>query len=279
MFKNFSEVEKHLITNDIKKHIVLCGSHDSIGLHAVVRAKRKGFVKATLIGDEEKTLAILNEMNEPVEDYEIIHETRELKACRMGVKMVTEGEADIPMKGLVQSAPYIMCIQNPMGGLMEEGNMLNEATAFYYPDQDRILFVGDCAVNIFPALGEKRKIINNIVKLAGYFGYEEVRVAAVSVIEKPDPTIPSSIEADELSKMEWPENMIVEGPFGLDNALDPEAARHKGIDSRVAGKADVLLMPDIHAGNIIHKSIRFFGHYEFASVLCGTKSPENLIDL
>lgn len=273
MFKNFAEVEEYLIQEKITKHIVLCGSHDDLALGALVRAKRKGFVTATLIGDEPKTRALLAEMDEPSEDYEIIHEPREMSAARKAIKMVNEGKADLPMKGLMQTASFLMAIQNPMGGLMEEGGLLNEFTAFYWPEQDRIIITGDCAINVAPNLEQKKIITSNLIALAKAFGCETVKVAAVSVLEKPNPDIQSSVDAAALAAMDWGQDVIVEGPFALDNALDKEAAKHKGIDSPVAGQADVLLMPDIHAGNVFHKCIHFFGHMPFASGTIGAKTP------
>lgn len=273
MFKNFEEIEDYLINENVKKRIVLCGSHDDLALNALVRAKRKGFVSATLIGDEEKTRALLAEMNEPAEDYVIIHEPREMSAARKAIKMVNEGKADLPMKGLMQTASFLMAIQNPFGGLMEEGGLLNEFTAFYWPEKDRILITGDCAINVAPTLEQKKIIAANLIALAKAFGCETVKAAAVSVIEKQNPDIQSSMDAAALTGMDWGENVIVEGPFALDNALDEEAARHKGIQSQVAGHADVLLMPDMHAGNVFHKCIHFFGHMPFASGTIGAKTP------
>lgn len=273
MFRSFSEIEQYLIRNGIRKRIVLCGAKDDIAVQAIVRAKRNGFVSASLIGDQDETAALLRSFGEDPADYEIIHEFRELRAARMAIQMVTKGEADIPMKGLIQSASYLMAIKNPCGGLLDEGAMLNEATAFYYPEQDRIIITGDCAINIAPTMEEKAAILKNLIQLAKVFGCKDIKVATVSVLEKPDPTISSSVEAAELAAMDWGKSVVAEGPFGLDNALDAEAARHKGINSEVAGRADVLLMPDIHAGNIFHKCIHFFGHMPFASIACGTRSP------
>ena len=272
MFKNFQEVEDYLIKENVKKRVVLCGSHDDLALGALVRAKRKGFVSAVLIGDAVKTKALLEEMGEPADDYEIINEKKEMKAARKGIKMVNDGEADLPMKGLMQTASFLMAIQNPLGGLMDEGGLLNEFTAFYWPEKDRILITGDCAINTAPDLAEKKIITENLIALAHAFGCEEVKVAAVSVLEKPNPEIQSSVDAAALSEMEW-DHAVVEGPFALDNALDEEAAKHKGIESPVAGKADVLLMPDIHAGNVFHKCIHFFGHMPFASGTIGARTP------
>lgn len=273
MFKNFNEIEEYLINTNVKRKIVLAGSHDELALGALIRAKRAGFAEAILIGDKEKTEKILKQQNESLEDYEIIDEKRELKAAMMAVKMVNEGKADIPMKGLLQTAAFLMAVQNPAGGLMEPDGLLNEITAFYYPEQDRILITGDCAINIAPNLSQKAKIAANLIKLAKAFGCEQVKVAAISVVEKENPSIQSSVDAKALSQMDWGDDVLFEGPFALDNALDEEAARHKGIESPVAGHADVLVMPDIHAGNVFHKCIHFFGHMPFASGTIGAKTP------
>ena len=273
MLKNFEEIESHLVETGVKKRIVLAGAQDDLALAALVRAKRKGFAQGILIGDEEKVRALLEEMQEPAEDYEIIHEKREMTAARKAVKMVNEGRADLPMKGLMQTASFLMAVQNPFGGLLEEGGLLNEFTAFYWPEKDRILITGDCAINVAPDLEQKKVIAANLIALAKSFQCSPVRVAAVSVLEKPNPEIQSTMDADALSKMDWGEDVIFEGPFALDNALDEEAARHKGIGGEVAGKADVLLMPDMHAGNVFHKCIHFFGHMPFASGTIGAKCP------
>ena len=273
MFKNFQEIETYLVQENVKKRIVLCGAHDDLALGALVRAKRKGFVSATLIGDSEKIVELLHQLGESEADYEIIHEPREMSAARKAIKLVNEGKADIPMKGLMQTANFLMAIQNPLGGLMDEGGLLNEFTAFYWPEKDRILLAGDCAINVAPNLEQKKIITSNLIALAKSFGCETVKVAAVSVIEKPNPDIQSSVDAAELAGMDWGNDVIVAGPFALDNALDEEAAKHKGITGPVAGQADVLLMPDIHAGNVFHKCIHFFGHMPFASGTIGARTP------
>ena len=273
MFCSFFDIERYLTKNSITKRVALCGAHDDIALRAVVRAKRKGFITAVLIGDQEKILSLLADMEEPAEDYEIIDKKRELASASKAIELVRTGQADIPMKGLMQTAAFLMAIQNPYGDIMDEGATLNEYTAFYFQEQDRMILAGDCAVNIAPNLEEKKEILTKLIKLAKAYQCENVKCAAVSVIEKADPGIQSSVDAAALAEMDWGENVIVEGPFALDNALDPDAAKHKGIDSAVAGHADVLLMPDIHAGNVFHKCIHFFGHMPFASGLLGANAP------
>lgn len=273
MFKNFSEVEQYLSENKIIKRVALAGAQDDIALSAVVRAKRNGFIDPVLVGDQEKIEALLSQMGESSSGYRIIDEKREMKTARLAISLVKDGEADFPMKGLMQTATFLMAVQNPMGGIAKAGAQLNEVTVFEYPEQDRMLVVGDCAVNIAPDLEQKKHITENLIRVARAYHCDDVKVAAVSVLEKPNPEIQSTMDAAALAEMDWGENVTVEGPFALDNALDLEAAKHKGIESKVAGRADVLLMPDIHAGNVLHKAIHFFGHYRFSSGLLGADCP------
>ena len=271
MFKNFEEVETYLEENKICKTVAVAGAQDDIALPAVIRATKKGYIKPILVGREEEITALLTRLGEKPADYEIVNEKREMKTASTAIKLVKEGKADFPMKGLMQTASFLMAVQNPLGGIATPDQLLNEVTVFEYPDQDRMIVLGDCAVNIAPDLEQKKKITANLIKVAQAYQCDEVKVAAVSVIEKPNPTIPSSMDAAELAKEDW--GVIVEGPFGLDNALDAEAAKHKGIESKVAGNADVLVMPDIHGGNLLHKSIHFFGRYKFSSGLVGADTP------
>ena len=273
MFRNFVEVEQYILKQGIKKKIVLCGAHDENALEAVVFAKNKGVVEGILIGDEDKIKSILKLMGEKPEDYTIINEPNERDSSEMAVSFVREGRADIEMKGLMPSAEYLLPIMNPFDGLMSGDRIMSEATAFYYPDQNRMMFATDCALNMYPSLEEKVKLVHNAIELAKAFGFEKINVAAISALEKVNPQIPNTKDADELAKMDWGEDIEFAGPFALDNALDEVAARHKGIESNVAGHADVLLMPDLCTGNVFHKCIHYFGHLESAGVMCGTTKP------
>jgi len=273
MFRNFSEIEEFIKSSGITKRIALCGAHDESALSAVVDAVRKGVVTGILIGDEPKIRALLQQMDESAEKYEIIDQAREKSSAKLAVRLVNEGRADIPMKGGVQSATYLMPILDPISGLVEEGGMLNAVNIVYYPDRDALIFITDPALNIAPTLDEKVIIIKNTVRLAKTLGFETVRVAALSALEKVNPDIYGSVDAKLLSEMYWGEDVFVDGPLALDNALDIESARSKGISGEVAGKADVLLAPEICSGNILFKGSHFFGHLPSSGVVCGSKSP------
>jgi len=273
MFKNFFEVEQYIQNQETKKRIALCGAQDDTALKALVRAKRKGIAEGVLIGDENAINELLESMGEPASDYEIINETNESKSARTAYRYVHEKNADIPMKGLMQSSSFLSAAMNPSFDFLSDNDTLCAVTVFYYPPRDRLMFVADCAINISPTLDDKVNIIKNSVPLIRSFGIETVKVAVVSVIETINPDIISSVDADTLSNMEWDKGIVVEGPFALDNALDVEAAKHKGINSEVAGQADFLLMPDLCAGNIFHKAMHFFGKAPNAGVMCGPKTP------
>ena len=239
MFRSFKEVEEYVLSNGIKKRVVLCGAHDDAALEAVVDAHKKGVIEATLIGDKEKIVSLLKEMGADEEDYEIIDEPDETVSAPLAVKMVKEGKADIPMKGLMQSGTYIKAVLNKETGILTPGRTLSEVTAFEYPDKGRILFISDCAINVNPDLETKKKILANAVDVARAFGYDKVKVAALSAVEKVNPKLQSSVDAAALAECEF-ENAVVQGPLALDNALNEEAAKHKGITGEVAGDADVL---------------------------------------
>ena len=271
MFRNFEEIEAYLNEHQVTKRLVLAGAQDDIALSAVIRATKAGYVDPILVGDVDRITELLAGMGENADDYELVAAATENKCARTAVKMVVDGKADIPMKGLMQTATYLMSVR--FGGLADPNALVNECTVFHYADVDRLIVTGDCAVNISPTLDEKKIITANLIDVARSLDANPVRVAQLSALEKAEPTMPSSMDAKELAGMDWGEDVVCEGPLALDGVLDEEAAKHKGIQSEVAGKADVIVVPDIHAGNVLHKCVHFFGHYPFASMLLGAYVP------
>lgn len=273
MFHSFKEIEEFILKTGIKKKIAVCCAHDEAALGAVAKARKNNVADGILIGKADEIKRILESMNENPKDYEIIDSPSNINASMTAVKMLQEGKADVEMKGLLPSAEFLLPIMNPFGGLMEEGGLLSQAGAYYYPEQDRFLFVADCAINMYPTLEEKEKILKNTVNLAKACGIETVKVAVISALEKVNPSIPNSVDADKLAQMDWGEDVVVAGPYALDNAIDSTAAQHKGINGAVAGNADVLLVPDICVGNVFHKCIHYFGHLPSSGIICGASKP------
>lgn len=272
MFRNFKEIERYITSNNLQKRIALACAHDEAALSALIDAKNKNVASGILIGDANKIRKILKAYDESENDYEIIDEPDETLAAELTITKIRNGEADIPMKGLMQTASFMRAILDKEKGLLPPGKLLSQATVFVWAEKSKIMFAADCAVNISPDANDKAKIVENTVELARAFGIDRPKVAVISAVEKVNEKIPSTVDAATLKSMEWID-CVVDGPFALDIALDEEAALHKGVSSLVAGRSDILLMPELCAGNVLHKAIHFFAHFETAGALCGTEMP------
>ena len=275
MFHNFQEMEDYIKSQNIKKRLVLANAHDEDVLEAVVTARKRGVIEPILIGKEDKIRELLAGMGEAAEGYPIIPCRDEREAARMACRMVKDKEADIPMKGLMQTASFMRAILDKEAyGFVPDGSQLSQATVMEY--QGRLMIATDCAVNVTPDYSEKVKIINNAVKLAGKLGIQCPKVAVITPVEVVNPKMQSTVDAAMLSMTAQRgqiKNCIVDGPLALDNALSADAARHKGITSQVAGQPDILLMPDLCAGNIFTKSLTYFAHMVSSGTLNGTTVP------
>ena len=258
MFHNFQEMEDYIRSRTIRKRLVLANAHDDDVLEAVVTARRKGVIEPILIGLEDRIRELLAGMGEKAEDYHIIPCGDEREAARMACRMVKDKEADIPMKGLMQTASFMRAILDKEAyGFVPEGGQLSQATVMEY--QGRLMIATDCAV-----------------KLAGKLGIQCPKVAVITPVEVVNPKMQSTIDAAMLSmaaRRGQIKNCLVDGPLALDNALSADAARHKGITSQVAGQPDILLMPDLCAGNIFTKSLTYFAHMVSSGTLNGTTVP------
>lgn len=276
MYKTFDEMEQAVLNSGTKKKVALAASHDEDALASVVNAKKIGIISAVLIGDVEKTKAYLEKLGESPADWEIVPEEGEAACAVCAMKMVAEGKADIPMKGSMQTSSFLRALFDKSLGLTKEKALVSQATVTELTNENRLLIISDCAINIAPGYAEKLKIIENSVKLARSLGIERPKVAVLAPVELVNPAMQSTIDAAMLSKAAdrgQLKNCIVDGPFALDNAVSVEAAKHKGIESEVAGKADILIMPDLAAGNIFTKSLHFFAHMKTAGTLLGPDIP------
>lgn len=272
MYKTFAQIEEAILKNEKKVRLVLANAHDDDALSAAVHAVNKGVIEAILIGKKEQIEVLLKEFDQRPEDYTIIGCDDEKQASEIAMQMIQEKKAEIPMKGIMQTSTFMRSILNKERGFFDKDSILSQCTVLEWPQKDKMLVISDCAVNISPDLEAKKKIIGNAVKLAHALGYERPNVALLSAVEVLNPKIPSTIDADELSKMEW-EDCNVDGPFALDNAIDEEAAQRKGISKKIAGNADVLIVPDLCSGNIFTKSLLFFAHMKSSGALCGADIP------
>lgn len=276
MFRSFDDIQEFILNSGIQKKVALAAAHDEDALTSVLYAKKAGIISAVLIGDSDEIKRILEALGETPSDWEIIEESGEGACAAKAVKMVVDGQADIPMKGLLQTGTFFKAVFNKNLGLIKDKVLVSQATVAEFTDEKRLLIISDCAINIAPTYEDKIKLINNSVNLAKTLGFENPKVAVLAPVETVNPVMQCTIEAAMLSKAAERGQIsgcIVDGPLALDNAISMEAARHKGIDSEVAGRADILIMPDLAAGNIFTKSLHFFAHMKTAGTVLGPEVP------
>ncbi|AUN15826.1 phosphate butyryltransferase [[Clostridium] sordellii] len=272
--RSFNDVIRYAKERGPKTISVAC-SQDKEVLIAVDMAKKEGIANAILVGDIEKTNTIANELNIDLSGYDLIDEKDLTQASLKAVSLVSEGKADMVMKGLVDTSIILKAVLDKEVGL-RTGKVLSHVAVFDVNGYDRLFFITDAAMNLAPDLQTKKQIIENACIVAHALDIEEPKVAAICAKEKVNPKMPDTVDAKELEDMcknGEIKGCIVGGPFALDNAVSEEAAKHKGMDNPIAGKADILLAPDIEAGNILYKSLVFFAESKNAGVIVGAKAP------
>lgn len=250
-------------------------AQDDDVLTAVSAAAGKGIIRPILVGDREKILAIAGEIGIDVSAYEIIDEPDKEKACMAAAGLVRDGRATLMMKGFVDTSYVMKAVLNKENNLKQSG-MITHVAVMEVPGFDRLFYVTDSAMTIAPSLEDKAAIIRNAVRIGHALGNSCPKVAALCAVEKVNEKMPCTLDARELTEMNRRGELtgcVVSGPLAMDNAVSPAAAKHKGIDDPVAGSADVLLVPDIEAGNILNKSMEYFANARKASVMVGAKVP------
>lgn len=272
--RSFNDVIRYAKERGPKTISVAC-SQDKEVLIAVDMAKKEGIANAILVGDIEKTNTIANELNIDLSGYDLIDEKDLTQASLKAVSLVSEGKADMVMKGLVDTSIILKAVLDKEVGL-RTGKVLSHVAVFDVNGYDRLFFITDAAMNLAPDLQTKKQIIENACIVAHALDIEKPKVASICAKEKVNPKMPDTVDAKELEDMcknGEIKGCIVGGPFALDNAVSEEAAKHKGMDNPIAGKADILLAPDIEAGNILYKSLVFFAESKNAGVIVGAKAP------
>lgn len=258
------------------KKVSVANAQDDAVLEAVRAAKDKNIADAILVGDEDKIKEIAASKNIDVSDFEIVDVKDMIEAARTAVKLVHDGKADMYMKGLIDTKDFLRSVLDKEVGL-RTGNPLSHVAVFEVEGYDRLLFLSDVAFIPYPTLEDKVGIIKNTVEVAQACGIACPKVAPVAAVEVVNPKMPVTVEAAELTKMNEEgqiEGCIVDGPLSLDLAIDPEAARHKGATGRkIVGDADVILFPDIHAGNLVYKCLVHTANVKNGCILTGTKAP------
>ncbi len=257
------------------KTVAVAVAEDHEVLSAISLAYNKGIVKAILVGNKVEIEKIASEHDLDISAHEIIDSNDKVEASRTAVSLVSSGKADILMKGLVDTSIILKAVLDKEIGL-RTGSVLSHVAVFDVDTYHKLLFVTDAAMNIAPDVDTKKKIIDNAVGLVHSLDIDTPNVAIVCAKEKVNPKMPATVDAESLVKMydngEF-EGCVVAGPFALDNAISKEAAEIKGVTHKGAGDADIVLCPDIEAGNILYKSLSILAKSQNAGIILGAKAP------
>ena len=258
------------------KEIAVAAAQDRMVLEAVIRANKENIANAVLVGDDKEIQALATTGHLDISPFLIMNYPDEIHAASKAVELVSKGEADLVMKGYIHTDDFLRAVLHRETGL-RAGVLMSHVFVADLPDRDSLLFITDAAMNIAPNLEQKAEIVLNAVHLAHVLGFEEPRVAALGAVELLNPAMQTTIDATCLHTMslrrQFSPRCRVEGPFALDNAISEIAANHKGIVGEVAGKADILLVPTIEAGNILAKSLVYFAGARLAGVVVGARRP------
>lgn len=274
MIKSFDELLKKASEQPIKK-VAVAVAEDKPVLEAVKDAKEKGIANAVLVGNVDKIKAIAEEINMDLSKFELVDVKDMKKAALKAVELVSTGKADMVMKGLVDTANFLRAVLNKEVGL-RTGKLMSHVAVFEIPKFDRLIFLTDVAFNMYPELKDKVDIITNAVSVAHAVGIEMPKVAPICAVEVINPAMQPTLDAAALSKMSdrgQIKGCIVDGPLALDNALSEQAAAHKKVTGPVAGKADILLLPNIDSGNIMYKTLTYASDSKNGGILVGTAAP------
>jgi phosphate acetyltransferase len=248
---------------------------DESSLRGAVDAARLGLIKPILVGPRARIEAVAREHGIDIGPYTIVEAPHSHAAAEKAVELVREGKAEALMKGSLHTDELMGAVVRRETGL-RTARRVSHCFVMDVPSYEHTLIVTDAAVNIAPTLADKVDIIQNAIDLAHALQFPEVRVAILSAMETINPQVPSTVEAGALCKMADRGQItgaIVDGPLALDNAINLESVAIKKIDSPVAGRANVLVVPDLEAGNMLAKSLSFLAGADAAGIVLGARVP------
>lgn len=273
--KTFSAIVEAAKRGSVCK-IAVAAAEDEHVLDAIAAAKQHGIAEAILVGNKAKIETIAAQMGVDLSGFEVVDEPNAKQAALKAVQLVSSGRAQAVMKGLVATADMLRAVLNKEAGLRDGKNILSHVAVAQIPGFDRLLIISDAAMNVTPDLPQKVQIVKNAVRVAHAIGLDCPKVACLAAVEVVNSEMPACLDAAALSKMAERgqiKGCVIDGPLALDNAVNLEAAAHKGVKSPVAGVADVLIVPELVSGNVLYKSITYFAKGAIAGIIVGAKAP------
>jgi phosphate butyryltransferase len=275
MIKKLSELKDRLQLVG-KKRVAIAFAEDPHTIQAIAEASKDGFITAFMIGDENKITNLINKFSYSPSLFEIIHEPDEIASAKKAVEMVKTGKADVLMKGLVSTSYYLKAILDKEKGILPENNILTHITAMEVPTYHKLLFLLDVAVMPYPDYEQKLKMIDYAIGFTAKLGIAKPKIALLSATEKPTEKLPATMDAGKLvQKINeiYGDKVIIDGPVDIFLATDPESVEIKGVPTPLSGDSDILIFPNIEAGNIFYKAMKKFAGAKIAALLQGTEKP------
>lgn len=275
VYKKFEELLALVDTKADKKTVALVRAEDDHALEAVAEVVKKGLIDAVLVGNREAIKKTAEKIGFSVTDDQIVDAEDPESAAAEGVKLIREGRADFLMKGKLETSQMLRPVVNKQTGL-NKGGVMSHVSLTEVPAYHKMVLTTDGGMLPYPTLEQKKHIIENAVYVMNRLGYEEPKVCVLAASETPNPKMPESMEAAALKEMNQKgeiENCIVEGPITFDLAMVKEKAEIKGYESPCAGDADILIVPNIHAGNILGKCLIEMANSKMAGLIVGAQCP------
>ena len=262
-----------------KKKVVVAYAQDKTTILTTKRAIDLKFAEFILIGDKKVIKKICTDHDIDSSIYTIEHEPDEMAAGHKAMQLLSEGNGEVLMKGLISSDKFLKCMLDKEYGLMLPDATLTSVSIAEIPDYHKLLIFADAAFIPRPNIDQKIAMTNYVIETARKIGVKRPKVSIISFSEKLNPKIPTAIDAAFISKMadrEQIKNADVDGPLSIDLSLDPDSLRYKGVTSCVQGNADCLVFPFLEAANVFYKSLTYFAHAQMATAIVGTKIPTTL---
>ena len=276
MIKNLKELADAAKAMEKKTVVAVVEAQDAHTLEAIITAKKDGIIEAILIGNEEKIREILAQEGGDPADFTIVPTGSMEESLQVAVEDIHSGKANVMMKGKLETADFVKALIKKENDMMT-GGRLSAVGLFEHPTSyHKLICVTDMGMNMYPDLEGKKDLINNAVNLLHLLGNECPKVACLCALEKLNPKMPETVDADALKKMNAAGEIsgcIVEGPISFDLAIKKGAAAIKGYESPVAGDADLLLVPDITSGNVLAKCMTDYAGATTAGAILGARCP------
>ncbi len=274
-YTNFQQIIDEIQRSSLTKRLAVAAAHDEQTLEAVFRARRDRIVEPLLFGEPEKIKAISRKLGESIADEAIFPAVDDAEAARLAVAAIRDNRSDILMKGKLDTAVILKAVVNREHGLGKD-RIMSMLVFHEMPSYPKLLAVTDGGMCLYPTLEEKKQILINAVEMMTLMGYKNPKVGVLAAIEKVNPKMPETVDADQLKQMNIRGEItdcIIEGPISYDLAMSRESAAIKGFSSPVVGDVDLLVVPEITTGNVLGKCLVYSAGAKMAGIVVGARVP------